>query len=162
MSHPPGPPGPDPAHDPWATPSDQPGADPSQPDDHAPYTAPYSSPGYGPPAYGEGPAAWPYPDGYQVPRTNGKAQAAMWTGLAMLLTSICGVGVLGFIPITLGVLARREIGRSGGRQGGDGMALAGIVTGAVATALSLILIIVVVLLLGAIDSSSSGYGTTGV
>ena len=164
MSHPPGPPGPDPAHDPWATPSDRPGAGPRQPDDPAPYTAPYSSPGYGPPpAHGEPPPTWPSPDGYQLPRTNGKAQAAMWTGLAVLLTSICGVGVLGFIPITLGVLARREISRSGGRQGGDGMALAGIVTGAVATALSLILLVVVVLLLlAAFDPSGSGYGTTGV
>jgi len=86
----------------------------------------------------------------------------MWTGLAMLLTSICGLGVLGFIPITLGVVARREISRSGGRQGGDGMALAGIITGAVATVLSLLLIAVVVLLLAAYDSSGAGYGTTGV
>lgn len=162
MSHPPGPPGPDPAHDPWATPSEQPGAGP-QPESPPTYTAPYSSPGYGPPpAYGEPPPTWPYPDGYQLPRTNGKAQAAMWTGLAMLLTSICGVGVLGFIPITLGVLARKEIGRSGGRQGGDGMALAGIVTGAVATVLSLLLIVVAFLLLSAFDSNSAGYGTTGV
>jgi len=86
----------------------------------------------------------------------------MWTGLAMLLTSICGLGVLGFVPITLGVLARREISRSGGRQGGDGMALAGIITGAVATVLSLLLIAVVVLLLAAYDSRRAGYGTTGV
>ncbi len=157
MSHPPGPPGPDPAHDPWATPSDQPGAASRQPESRPPYTAPSTPPGYGPP-----PASWPSADGYQLPHTNGKAQAAMWTGLAMLLTSICGLGVLGFIPITLGVVARREISRSGGRQGGDGMALAGIITGAVATVLSLLLIAVVVLLLAAYDSSRAGYGTTGV
>jgi len=150
MSHPPGPPDPDPARDPWATPSEQPAPRP-----------PAGPPSYAAPAYGPPPGLGPPPP-YAVPRTNGKAQAAMWTGLAVLLTSICGVGVLGFIPIILGVLARREISRSGGRQGGDGMALAGIVTGAVATALSLVLIVVVVLLLAAIDSSSSGYGTTGV
>lgn len=150
MSHLPGPPDPDPAsgaaRDPWATPSQQPGPASAPP----PYAAP--------PRYGSPSPYAPYP----APRTNGKAQAALWTGLAMLLTSFCGVGLLGFVPIVLGVLARREIGRGGGQQGGDGMALAGIVTGAVALVLSLVVVGLAVLLFASYDSGGSSYGTTGV
>lgn len=116
----------------------------------------YAAPGYRPPP-GLGP-----PPTDPVPRTNGKAQAALWTGLALLLTSPCGLGLLGFVPIVLGVLARQEIDSTGGQQAGDEMALAGIVTGAVATVLSLVVIALAVLLFVGFDSGSSGYGTTGV
>ena len=153
MSHPPGAPDPDPAHDPWATPSEHSASRP--PAGPPPYAAP---PAYGPPqSY---PAPFPAPS--PVPRTNGKAQAALWSGLAMLLTSLCGVGLLGVVPIVVGVVARKEIGRSGGQQGGDGMALAGIVTGAVAIVLSLAVIALAVLLYARSEGGTTGYGTTGV
>ena len=146
MSHPPGPPDPDP----WATPSEQPAPRPAA-----------GRPSYAAPTYGPPPGLGPPPPSSE-PRTNGKAQAALWTGLAMLLTSPCGLGLLGFVPIVLGVLARQEISRSGGRQGGDGMALAGIVTGAVATVLSLGVIALAVLVFALYESGSANYGTTGV
>jgi hypothetical protein len=99
-----------------------------------------------------------------VPPTNGKAVAALWTGVAALvLTFCCGAGVLGAVPVALGVRARVEIRRSGGWQGGDGMALAGIVTGAVAIVLSLVVIALLVLLLLTGDvSTGTGYDGTGV
>jgi hypothetical protein len=161
MSHPHGPPDHDPARDPWSTPSDQPGPAPRHPDG-APYAEPpaYGPPAYGPPA-GYGPSQ-PYAAGYPAPRTNGKAQAALWTGLVLLLTSFCGLGLLGFVPVVLGVLARGEIGRSGGQQVGDGMALAGIVTGALATVLSLLVIALAIVVLAGYDSGTADYGTTGV
>lgn len=150
MSHPPGPPDPGRAGDPWAAPSEQPVA-----------RSPAGPPSYAAPAYGPPPGPGPPPPS-PVPRTSGKAQAALWTGLAVLLTSPCGLGLLGFVPIVLGVLARQEIGRSGGQQGGDGMALAGIVTGAVSTVLSLVVIALAVLVFASYESGPSNYGTTGV
>src|SRR3954464_12337598 len=84
----------------------------------------YGQPGYGQPGYGYDPYA-----GYR-PRTNGKALAALWTGVGALVLSLCCLGVFGVVPIVLGVKARREVRASGGQQTGDGMALAGIVTGA--------------------------------
>jgi hypothetical protein len=42
----------------------------------------------------------------------------------------CGVA-LGVVAIVLGILARNEISASGGTQGGSGMALAGIILGAI-------------------------------
>jgi hypothetical protein len=132
---------------------------PPDPDGPPPYAGRYAPPP-------------PYVAGHQAPPTNGKAQAALWTGVVVLLLSLCGVGIFGFVPITLGVLARREIRRGGdfpgGRgtegpgTGGDGMALAGIVTGAVAMVLSVVVIVVAVVLFAVYDSGTSSYGTTGV
>jgi hypothetical protein len=164
MSHPPGTPDP---NDPWAAPSGD-EQRPPQP----PYGDPYGQPGYGqPPAYGQQP---PYgqqpgygypaygPYGYQQP-TNGKAAAALWTGIAALvLTFCCGVGVLGIVPIVLGAKGRSEIRRGGGQQGGDGMALAGIIMGSVAVVLSLVVIGVIVLAIATGDTSFSTSGGTGV
>jgi hypothetical protein len=95
----------------------------------------YGQQGYGQPGYGYDPYA-----GYR-PRTNGKALAALWTGVGALVLSLCCLGVFGVVPIVLGVKARKEVRASGGQQTGDGMALAGIVTGAVAIAVSLLLAI---------------------
>jgi hypothetical protein len=130
MSYPPGMPDPDAPRDPWAPTPGQQGQ-PVQP------------------VYG----------GFAQP-TNGKAQAALWSALGLLVTSCCLLGVLGFIPIILGVQARREIRESGGRQGGDTMALAGIVIGALAVVFSLLLIIVVVLVLASRGSGFDSYNAT--
>src|SRR5690349_1404832 len=109
MSQPPGTPDPnDPAaggagRDPWASPSSE---QPPPP----PYTEPTAAPqqpaygqqpypqqpyGYGPqPGYGYGQAGL---YGYGAPpRTNGKATAALWTGIgSIVLTLCCGLGILG-------------------------------------------------------------------
>jgi hypothetical protein len=107
--------------------------------------APYGQQGYGQPGYGQqgyGQPGYGYDPyaGYR-PRTNGKALAALWTGVGALVLSLCCLGVLGVVPIVLGVKARKEVRTSGGQQTGDGMALAGIITGAVAIAVSLLLAI---------------------
>jgi hypothetical protein len=107
---------------------------------------------YGQPGYG------PY-DGYQR-RTNGKAVAALWTGIGLLVLSLCGVGVFGIVPIVLGVKARGEIRASGGQQTGDGMALAGVITGALAFVVSLALIVGVVLLFASNSASFENTSTS--
>ncbi len=169
MSQPPGPPDP---QDPWSAPTGDQGPAPEQPwpgpEQQQPPgygQQPYPQPGYGQPPYGQGGypqppyAAQPYgqpqygqpqygqPYGQPgYPRNNGKAVAALWTGVgAIVLSLCCGVGILaGPVAIVLGVRARSEI-RARGEQGGTGMATAGIVTGAVAIVLSIALVALIVL-----------------
>jgi hypothetical protein len=125
---------------------------------------PYGQTEYGPTEYGQqyGQAGYggygPY-GGYQR-RTNGKAVAALWSGIGLLVLSLCGVGVFGVVPIVLGVKARSEIRASGGQQTGDGMALAGIITGALASVVSLALIVGVVLLLAGSGASFQNTSTS--
>src|SRR3954453_11730679 len=136
----------------------------------------YGQPGYGQPTYGQprygqqpyGQPGYPQPGygpyGYQgyAPARNGKATAAMWTGIgALVLTFCCGGGILGVVPIVLGVKARKEIRAGGGQQEGDGMALAGIITGSIAIVLSVILIAVIVIAIAA-SENGDGFGQTGV
>ena len=56
-------------------------------------------------------------------------------GIVSLLC--CGI-VTGIIALVLGYLARNEIKASGGAVGGDGMALAGMITGGIGIVLSII------------------------
>jgi hypothetical protein len=180
MSHPPGtpePPGEDdqPPFDPWAPPSTDPASSPPAPETgQSPYgqpsydpgyaqppygqpgygQAPYGQPSYGPaygqPAYGPGP-------GYGAPQrpTNGKAQGAMWTGIGSLVLTFCCVlpGLAGAVAVVLGVRARNEVRQSGGQQSGDGMALAGIITGAIAFVLALLFLVVIVIAVATGDGS---------
>jgi hypothetical protein len=70
---------------------------------------------------------------------NGKATASLVTGIASLVLSwCCGLGIVGVVAIVLGVKARAEIRASGGQQEGDGLALAGIVTGTIAVVIGLL------------------------
>jgi hypothetical protein len=151
---------------------------------HDPYgQPPYTQPGYGqqaypPPGYGQqgyppasygdpygqppyGQYGYPGP-GFTRPR-NGKATAALWTGIgALVLTPCCGAGVLGLLPLVLGVKARSEIRASGGHQEGDGMALAGIITGAIAVLLSVVVIAAIVVAIARGDAGQSSFGETRV
>jgi hypothetical protein len=78
--------------------------------------------------------------------TNSKATAALITGITTLLLSwCCGFGVLGAIAVVVGVKARAEIRGSQGSQEGDGLALAGIITGAVAVLIGLLAILAIVI-----------------
>lgn len=119
----------------------------------------YGQPGYGQPAYGQaGYGGWP-----PAPTPNGKATAALVTGISTLVLSwCCGLGVVGVVAVVLGVQSRREVRASGGAQTGDGLALAGIITGSVAIAvglLSLVLVVVAVLTGGAqFDTNFQGTG----
>ncbi len=51
----------------------------------------------------------------------------------------CGFpGLLGIAGVVCGFMARKEIAESGGTKKGDGLALAGMITGAVAIVLSIV------------------------
>jgi len=128
------PPGAPPAPNPWGAPQPQPGqwAPPGQvppapysasppgaaaPNPFAPPT-PYGVPGAYPPPYA--------PSGYPAgPATNGLAIAALILGIVGWLP--CGIGSV--VAVILGFIARGQIRESQGRQGGDGLALAGIILG---------------------------------
>ncbi len=84
-------------------------------------TAPGSYPSGGYPAYGYGQPS-PYPTAIGK-KTNGLAIASL----------VCGIAGIIFIPAVLGVVfgfvARSQIRQSPGTQGGEGLALAGIILG---------------------------------
>ena len=87
----------------------------------------YPPPGYGP-EYGPG-----YGPSYGV--TDSRATASMALGI---LSLVC-TGLLTGIPaVILGFMARRDIDRSEGMKTGGGLALAGIITGAIGTLISLV------------------------
>ena len=89
----------------------------------------------------------PPPPGYApVPATNGKATASMITGVSTLVLSwCCGLGLLGVVAVFLGVRARTEIRLAGGAESGEGLAVAGIVTGVLAALIGLLTVVLVVL-----------------
>jgi hypothetical protein len=97
----------------------------------------------------------PAPRYWQAPlpqTTNGYAIAALVLGIIW----IYGIGAI--LALVFGYKARREIDESGGRQGGRGMAVAGIVLGWVGIAGLVIIVVAIALvaLLGSNDSSTSG------
>ena len=117
----------------------------------APYGSGQQPPGAGPPATSPRPTATGS-GGYV--QNNGKAVARV-TGIASLVLSwCCGLGLVGIVAVVLGVKARGEI-RSGGTQSGDGLALAGIITGAVAIVLGLVVLVAAAIAL------STGMGERG-
>lgn len=132
MSYPPGPP-------------DNDDSVPEQPN-YGPSYGPPPQPGYGQPGYGQPPYSPQYGYG-QPPTTNGKATIALIVGITSLVLSFCCVGIIGIVAVVLGAKARNEISSSGGRQTGDGMALAGIITGAVAVLISLALVVLIGILI---------------
>jgi len=85
--------------------------------------------------------------GFQSPATNGLAIASFVLGLVGWVP--CGIGSV--VAIVLGFVARNQIRESHGRQGGDGLALAGIVLGFVAIAL-----LIAIIVLGAVSNSTTG------
>lgn len=107
----------------------------------------------------------PYGPAYGPPRmpTNGKATASLVTGVATLVLSLCPlIGLAGLVAVFLGVKARSEIGSSGGTQQGDGLALGGIVTGAIALAVGLtVLALIVIALVAGVSYDTGGEATSG-
>jgi hypothetical protein len=69
-------------------------------------------------------------------RRSGKAIAALVCGILSLI--LFGI-ILGVVAVVLGTMARREIAADSSLEG-DGMALAGIITGAIGAVLAVILI----------------------
>jgi hypothetical protein len=110
--------------------------------------------GEGQPPYGEGPV----PPGFApVPPTNNKATAALITGVTTLVLSwCCGLGVLGVVAVVLGIRARSEVRSSGGAQTGEGIALAGIITGAVAAVIGVLVIALIIIVLATGNATFTG------
>jgi hypothetical protein len=111
------------------------------------------------------PQGYGYGYGYGPPMvvpTNGKATASLVTGIASLVLSwCCGLGIAGIVAIVLGVKARAEIRASGGTQQGDGFALGGIITGAIAVVLGVLVLVLIVVALtaGAHFDTNTRYST---
>lgn len=91
------------------------------------------------------------PGGYPppVPRTNGMATASMVLGIVGLVT-LCGC--IGFVPavvaLVFGIISYCSIRNSHGRQSGSGMAIAGIVMGAIP-----VVLLTFLLILAAVDAA---------
>jgi len=104
------------------------------PSDYGPPPA-YGQPGYGPPGYGPPPG---YPPAY--PR-----QTNTMAILALVLAFV-------FAPagLVLGIMARKQIRQTG--EDGDGLALAGIIVGGIATAFFALMIIFMIVALGTATS----------
>ncbi|MFW6108272.1 MAG: DUF4190 domain-containing protein [bacterium] len=83
-----------------------------------------------------------YVEGQRPPGAGG-ARPGQNSGMA-IGSLVCGILGFACCPLTgpaaivLGIMARREIRASGGRLGGDGMALAGIILGSIGTALAVL------------------------
>ena len=86
------------------------------------------------------PQGQPYPSGAgSSSGTNGLAVGAF---VSSLLGLLCGVGLI--VGLVLGYIAKSQIDRSGGVQGGRGLAVAAIVIGWIGVGLSVLWLIVIV------------------
>lgn len=154
-SYPPPPP-------PSRPPPHQPGyGGPAQPGYGGP-TPPPAPPGYGPtpppapPAYS--PAAPPY---YGAPTDNRAIVSLVLGAASIVLLCACQPAALatGAVAFWLGLSSRRRIGASMGALGGDGVALGGVITGAIGGGLGVITTLVLVgyLVLIAVGIASGGF-----
>ena len=84
-----------------------------------------------------------YPPAYQSAPTSGKATTSLVLGIVSLV--MCGF-LVGIPAMVLGSQAKKEIRRSEGRVGGEGLATAGFWTGLVGTVWSVLLTILVIVL----------------
>jgi hypothetical protein len=101
----------------------------------------YGAPGYPPPRYGA-PPGYPPPGFYRAPTNT----------LAILALAFAFF----FAPagLILGILARKQIRQT--REEGDGLALAGIIVGAIITAFYLLLIVIWIVAFISIRNGSFG------
>ncbi len=104
-----------------------------------------TSPEPPPPSYGSAPPPGGYqafpPGGYQQhPQDNQLALWSMISGIASIpMLCLCGTGFfVGITALVLGIVARGQIGKTQGMQSGNGQALAGIILGSVAIALTIV------------------------
>ena len=93
---------------------------------------------------------------FQPPPSNdGKAIASLVLGILSLVG--CFGALAGVPAIILGFMSRRDIAKSGGTMGGDGLALGGIITGILSTLLSIGLVIFYVAIFAAVAATPSTY-----
>lgn len=133
----------------------------------------YEQPAYQQPAYQQPPYQQPWVSGYPIiqpiivvnPPTNGKAIASMVLGICIILAActfsalsplaaLFGLGT-GIPAVILGHLALRQINASGGTQGGQGMAITGLVLGYISIAVGLIAAFLAILFFGILLPSLS-------
>lgn len=133
--------------DPFAQPGDpfaKPGDAAQQPGGQQPGG---QQPGYGQPPYGTASG------GHQGPKKNGFGVAALVLGVLSLITWFFLIGGLfGLVAIILGVLGRGRVKR--GEADNGGMALAGIITGALGLLLTILVIAGVAALFGSGEFSN--------
>jgi hypothetical protein len=115
-----------------------------------------------PGGYG-GPAPYPYPPMPQrmfvpPPQNDGKAVASLVLGILSLVG--CFGALAGVPAVILGFMSKRDIARSGGTMGGEGLAIGGIVTGALSTVLSIGVFVFYIVVIGAAVASSPTYTPT--
>lgn len=140
----------------------------AQPEYPAPTSGPqpeYAAPGYAAPGYpamGYPAPAYGYP-GTPPPTTNGLAIASMVVAIVGAL-GLCGYGLggyLGAVGAIMGHVARKQIRERG--ESGEGMAMAGIIVGWIATGIAVIATIAIIVLIvwAANQESSSSYSMAG-
>jgi len=115
-----------------------------------------------PPGYYGPPPSAPPPYGSSV-RSNGLAIASMVLGIVCLTIAVFAFFVSwvgSVLALIFGYVANRRIARSGGAQGGRGMAISGIVLGWIGSALAIAIIAVVVLVAMFGDSGNGSRRTT--
>ena len=121
--------------DPFASPGGEPAGTPPQAEPPAWQGAP--QPGFPPPSYGAPQFGMPRPP---AGNRNGFGVAALVLGILSLVTWFLFVGGLfGVIAVVLGVIGRSRAKR--GEADNGGMALAGIVTGALGVLLTILVIV---------------------
>ncbi len=148
-----------PSAGPWA-PQSTPPANPGQaPTYGGTWAGTPAQPTAGPPAYPSTPGgagAYP-PSGYGQPLPYGTPAVRKRNNrlaIASLVCSCAGIlflGVPGILGIIFGFVARSQIRKSNGTQGGDGLALAGIIVG-----FAWIAILILIFIVAATDSNNNG------
>ena len=118
--------------------------DPGQP------TGPVPPPGYGPPPPGYGAPGYGPPPGYGYPSPG---YPPMWRRPTNTTAILALVLAFVFAPagLVLGIIARKQIRQTG--EEGDGLALAGIIVGAIATALFVLGIVFWIVAVASISST---------
>ncbi|HYG94234.1 MAG TPA: DUF4190 domain-containing protein [Nocardioides sp.] len=92
--------------------------------------------GYGAPPPGGGYGAQPPGYGGQQPKSSVLAIVSLVTGVLGILC--CGWFVLSIAALITGFLGRKEIAESGGMKTGNGLAMAGLILGAIGIVLGIL------------------------
>ncbi len=119
-------------HDPFAAPGDQPPAPPPPP---PPAGYPPPPPGYGPPPPGYPPPAYGQP-GYGQPPYGQPGYGGQPRTNTLAIVSLVGAFFCSPVGVICGIMALGQIKKSGER--GRGMAIAGLVIGAVSIAIVIV------------------------
>jgi MFS family permease len=97
----------------------------------------------------------PYPTSREEAAAPPTAQSTSGYAIASLVLGIVGIFVFpvvgSILALIFGYIARNEIDRSSGRQGGRGLAIAGIVLGWVGVVFGIVLLLILLLFAAALN-----------